>query len=126
MLLDIFKEVYNLPQVSSFKRLELEEALVEKFGNLKYTRYEGWTNKATGEVYPARYAVDLDTNYSIYSLYSYGIDYEASSIEEALMIFFIKYGREPKQGTDEYYIEAYKKIFHEIVSEVYNKEKISC
>lgn len=126
MLLDIFKEIYNLPQDSEFKRLELEEALVDKFGNLKYNKYDGWTNKSTGEVYPARYAVDLDTNYSIYSLYSYGTDYVADNIEEALMVFFIKYGKEPKEGTDEYYVEAYKKIFHEIVDEVYSKERISC
>ena len=126
MLLDIFKEVYNLPQDSSFNRLELEEALIDKFGNLKYNKYESWTNKSTGEIYPARYSVDLDTNYSIYSLYSYGTEYEATSVEEALMVFFIKYGKEPKQGTDEYYIEAYHRLFHEIVDCIYKKDKISC
>ena len=70
MLLDIFREIYSLPKNFEFKRLELEDALIDKFGNLKYNKYEGWTNKSTGEIYPAGYSVDLDTNYSIYSLYS--------------------------------------------------------
>ena len=121
MLLYIFRGVYNLPEDSEFKRLELEDALIEKFGNLKYNRYEGWTEKPIGKVHPARYAVDLDTNYSIYSLYSYGTNYEATNTEESLMIFFIKYGNAFKDEIADYYVETYYKMFHEIVNKVYKK-----
>lgn len=125
MLLDIFKRVYNLPQGSEFKREELEDALVDKFGNLRYNRYESWTHGDIGKIYAPRYAVELDTKQSIHSLYSYGTDYEANSINEALMIFFIKYGSEPESGTDEYFIN-YRGIFHEIVGEIYERSNISC
>lgn len=121
-----FLKVYNLPENSLFKRIELENALIDRFENLSYNKYKGWVNAATNEEYPTRYAVNLDTNYSIYSLYSHGTDYETNSIEDALMVFFIKYGREPKEGTDEYYIGTYKKILHDIINEVYEKEKVNC
>lgn len=125
MLLDIFREIYELSQDSEFKRLELENILVDKFGNLKYNKHEGWVHKYTGEICSTQYSVELETNYSIYPLYSYNTEYEAKSIEEALMLLFIKYGKEPKQGTDEYYV-GYREEFHEIINNVYKKDKISC
>ena len=125
MLLDIFKEVYDLPQNFEFKRLELENALIDKFGNLQYNKNEGWIHNFTGEVYSTQYSVELNSTYSIYPLYSYGTEYKAENVDEALMIFLIKYGKEPKQGTDEYYIN-YKTMFHEIVNKIYKANKISC
>lgn len=121
MLLNVFKKIYNLSQELEFKRLELEEALVDKFGNLQYTKYEGWISVDEGKVYVPQYAVELDIKNSVSSLYSYGTDYEAYNIEDALLIFFIKYGNDSEQGTDEYY-NGYKDIFHEIVREVYEKK----
>lgn len=122
MLLDIFKEVYDLPQDSEFKRLELEDALIDKFGNLAYNKYKGWINKATGEVYPIRYAIEIQPEDYLYSLYSYGTEYDTEDIVEALMVFFIKYGKQPEEYSTEYYIEKYSKILHEIVDKVYKKE----
>lgn len=119
MLLDIFKEVYNLPQDSEFKRLKLEDALIDKFGNLQYSKFEGWINRQTGDTYPSRYGVALDIPKSVGSLYSYGTNYSTESAEQALLVLFIKYGEEPKENAEEYYTQNYYKEFHDIVNRVY-------
>lgn len=119
IILKEFLGIYNLPEDSEFKRLELEDALIDRFGNLKYNKYKGWTDRFTNKIYQTMYAVDLDTDYSIYSLYSYGTDYETNSTEDALIVFFIKYGRKPEGIVEDYYFEMYCKILHEIVKDVY-------
>ena len=125
MLFDKFREVYNLPYNTVhiyFKRTELEEELIDKFGNLTYNKYEGWINKSTGEVYPTRYAVEIYPKDFIYSLYSYGTDYVAENTLQALMVFFIKYGEKPEEGTTEYYVGNYSQILHDIVDKVYGRK----
>ena len=125
MLFDKFREVYDLPYNAVhiyFKRTELEDELIDKFGNLTYNRYEGWINKATGETYSVRYAVEVSPKDFIYSLYSYGTDYVAESTLAALMVFFIKYGEKPEEGTTEYYAGNYSQIFHDIVDKVYGRK----
>lgn len=125
MLFDKFREVYNLPYNAVhiyFKRTELEDELIEKFGNMKYNKYKGWTDKVTGEVFPARYAVEVEFINSIGTLYSYGTEYSPENTLQALMVLFIKYGVESKEETAEYYIGNYSKVFHDIVNKVYKKE----
>lgn len=113
MLLDIFKEIYELPQDSEFKRLKLEDALIEKFGDLHYDKYKDIIEIKGNS---PRYFVSCKNKWGIYELSS---DPCGASAEEALILFFIKYGLEPKEGTEEYYIGNFKKEFHEIVKEVY-------
>lgn len=125
MLFDKFREVYNLPENTIhiyFKRTEFEEELVDKFGNLQYNKYEGWTDRSTGDIFPARYIVEIDVKNSIYSLCSAGTKYSSESMLGALMVLFIKYGVEPEEGTAEYYIGNYSKIFHDIVDKVYKRK----
>ena len=115
-MLKEFVKIYNLPENSVFKRVELEDVLIEKFGELKYSRLKGWTNKSTGEVYPDTYWASAKEKWGLYEI---STDYHGANPTEALIGLFVKQGVEPKEGTEEYYTENYCKEFHEIVSKVY-------
>lgn len=112
-MLKKFNEIYNLPEDTPFKRVELEDAIIEKFGDLHYNKYEDIV-KTEGST--SRYFVGCKNNWGIYELSStpYG-----KSAEEALMLFFINYGVEPKEGTEEYYIDNFKEEIHTLVHEAY-------
>ena len=111
-MLEKFNKIYNLPKNTPFKRVELEDAIIEKFGDLHYTRYEDIVKSN----YSTRYFVGCINNWGIYDLSSSS---PGKSAEEALMLFFIKYGVEPEEGTEEYYIENFKEQIHEIVRKAY-------
>ena len=112
-MLEKLNKIYNLPKGTPFKRVELEDALIEKFGDLHYNKYEDIVKSN----YSTRYFVGCKNNWGIYDLSSSS---PGKSAEEALMLFFIKYGVEPEEGTDEYYVENFKEQIHEIVRKVYN------
>ena len=117
-MLEKFNEIYNLPKGTPFRRLELEDAIVEKFGELKYNKFRGWTNSHTQEKYPDNYWASTKQNWELYDISTDG-EYHGSNVEEALLALFIKYGIEPEKETEEYYVENYCKEFHEIVESVY-------
>ena len=109
-LLDRFREVYNLPENTSFKRIELENAIIEKFGDLYYNKYvDIFTNDKS------RYTASCKNKWGLYEITSGCHD----NIEDSLLSLFVKYGIEPEEGTEEYFIENFKEDFHEIVKEVY-------
>ena len=107
-----FIKIYELPRNTLFKRLELEDALIEKFGDIHYNKYMNYLEENN----PPRYKVGSDMKWGLYGI---STDSYYDSIEEALLALFIKYGIEPKKGTEEFYVENFKEDFHEIVREVY-------
>ena len=112
-MLERFNEIYNLPKGTPFKRLELENAIIEKFGDIHYNKYEDIFKK---EGSSKRYFVGCKNNWGLYELSSTP---HGSTVDEALLLFFIKYGVEPEEGTEEYYIDNFKEEIHEIVKNVY-------
>ena len=117
-----FIKVYNLPEGSVFKRDELEDELIAKFGNLTYNKYGGWKDNKTGKDFPTRYAINIKVASNLYGIDSYTIDnkHTAYSVTEALILLFIKYGAEPDKESDRYFTDNYFKEFHDIVNIVYN------
>ena len=113
-MLERFNEIYNLSKNTPFKRVELEDAIIEKFGDLHYNKYE---DTFKNQEFSIRYFMGCKNNWGIYDLSSSS---PGKSAEEALMLFFIKYGVEPKEGTEEYYIDNFKEQIHEIVRKAYN------
>lgn len=112
-MLERFNEIYNLPENTPFRRVELEDAVIEKFGDLHYNKYE---DTFKNREFSIRYFMGCKNNWGIYDLSSSS---PGKSAEEALMLFFIKYGVEPKEGTEEYYTENVADDVHEIVKKVY-------
>ena len=112
-LFEKFIEVYNLPYNSTFKRIELEDALIEKFGDLQYNKYE---DKFKREENKPRYFVGCKDNQGLNDLSTSKV---SNNPEEALISLFIKYGVEPIEDTEEYYIQNFYKEFQNIVKKVY-------
>lgn len=117
-MLKKFIEIYNLPKDTSFKRLELEDAIIEKFGNLKYTKLKGWFNTKLGEKTKDLYIASTKQNWELYDI-STDVKHHGHNVYEALLGLFVQYGIEPEEETEEYYTENYCKEFHEIVNKVY-------
>ena len=111
-LLDRFREIYNLPDDVPFKRIELEDALIEKFGDIHYNKYTDIFTEDKG-----RYIASCKNNWGLYEIRSEC----CSNIEQSLVNLFIKYGIEPEEGTEEFYTENFKDDFHEIVDKVYGQ-----
>ena len=115
-MLKKFLEIYNLPEGTPFRRLELEDAIIEKFGELKYNKIKGWTNLSTGEVYPDTYWASAKEKGGLYEI---STNYHGANPTEALIGLFVKHGVEPEEGTEEYYVENYCKEFHEMIEKAY-------
>ena len=111
-MLEKFIEIYNLPKDSEFKRLKLEDAIIEKFGDIHYNRFINCLENNE----PSKYMVGSDMKWGLYGI---STDTYYNSTEEALLALFVKYGVEPEEGTEEYYVENFRDDFHEIVNEVY-------
>ena len=112
-LLKKFIEVYNLPYNLVFKRIELEDALIEKFGDLQYNKYQDSFTKNS----PARYFVGCKDSWGLNDISTSQV---SNNPEEALISLFIKYGVEPVEDTEEYYVQNFTKEFHDIIHEVYD------
>lgn len=111
-MLEKFIKIYNLPKGAIFKRLELEDAIIEKFDDIHYNKFINCLK----EEEPPKYKVGSDMKWGLYGI---STDSYYDSIEEALLALFIKYGVEPEEGTEAYFVENFKDDFHEIVEKVY-------
>lgn len=116
-MLNKFNKIYNIPEGTPFKRLELENALVEKYGTLGYSKHEGFISY-DGVVYDSTYHVGIKTNWGLYEI-STNQEHKGSNVEEALIALFIKYGAEPEENTEDFFVDNHTEEFHEIVKEVY-------
>ena len=114
-MLKKFNEIYNLPKNTPFKRVKLEDALIEKFGDLQYNKYQDSFTKDSS----VRYFVGCSNNQGINDLSTSKV---SSNPEEALMSLFIKYGVEPIEDTEEYYVQNFYKEFHDIVNHAYKTQ----
>lgn len=104
-MLDKFNEVFKIPQGTPFKRVELENALVESFGSVQYFKLGGIS--VQGKFYPVSYEVGTKFEWE-YNELSYG---DANSCEEALMGLFIKYGSGEEYGQRHgKYLDSFRKI----------------
>lgn len=111
-MIERFNKIYNLPKGTLFKRVELEDAIIEKFGDIHYNKFINCLKDDE----PPKYRVGSDMKWGLYGI---SVDSYYDSIEESLIALFIKYGIEPEEGTEEFYIENFAEQFHEIVNEVY-------
>ena len=54
-------DAYNLPKTAEFKRVELEDSLINTFGSLHYRMYPTWTETDTGVTHPTVYVLYVET-----------------------------------------------------------------
>lgn len=117
-MLNEFIEIYNLPKDSIFKRVELEDALINQFGSLKYNMFPEWMEKDTGFEHPTTYYVGVKYNWG-------DCDFSSElclSPEEALLNLFIKYGKSEFDINDILtYYEGSEKEFKQVVRKVYGQ-----
>ena len=95
-MLDRFNEIYNIPKGTPFKRVELEDVLIEKYENLTYNKFGGWKS-SDGSIYPAMYHVGTKEKWGLYEICTDSENYGSHNSEEALLALFIKYGVEPDE-----------------------------
>ena len=102
-MLNKFIELYNLPKGSIFKRTELEDALIEEYNCLHYSKFDSWTEKDTGFEHPVLYTANVKEEWGNYELSSE----LCLSPEDALLNLFVKYGKEKTEDEfddmDDYY-----------------------
>ena len=93
-MLNEFIKIYNLSKDSVFKRAELEDALIEEYNCLHYSKLDGWQEKSTGIEYPTLYYAHAKESWGDYEISSGG----CLSPKDALIDLFIKHGKEKTEN----------------------------
>ena len=115
-MLDRFNEIYGVPKGTPFKRVELEDALIEKYHNLSYSKFGGLE---TGDNnIPIIYHVGVEMKWGLHEI-STDMNFKGDNVTNALLALFIKYGVEPAENTEEYYKDNHCQEFQKIVKAVY-------